>query len=162
MDWNVCTVNSFYFVYFTKWVFFNNHTNLRQLYLFFCMQTYRIRSNSRPCPYKRPPIIFWSYIPQNNQPSTRSIHKAYILSSIWLGFRLKMAKITACIFGSILATNIEKNKCPPKMIYLSALGAYWNEYGTLCWFNPFQWDHVPSHKAAAILKNLLIHVYPKI
>ena len=31
------------------------------------------------------------------------------------------------IFGSILVTNIETNKCPPKMIYLSVLGAYWNE-----------------------------------
>ena len=34
------------------------------------------------------------------------------------------------IFGSILATNIEINKRSPKMIYLHALGSYWNEYGT--------------------------------
>ena len=27
---------------------------------------YRSRFNSRPCPYMRPPIIFWSYKPNNN------------------------------------------------------------------------------------------------
>ena len=37
-----------------------------------------------------------------------------------------MAKII--IFGLIFATNIETIKCQPKMIYLSAPGAYWNEY----------------------------------
>ena len=42
---------------------------------------------------------------------------------------LKPVKII--IFGSILATNSEAHTRPPKMIYLSALGAYWNEYGTL-------------------------------
>ena len=31
--------------------------------------------------------------------------------------------------GLILAANIERNKCPPEMTYLSVLGAYWNEYG---------------------------------
>ena len=39
---------------------------------------------------------------------------------------LKMAKIIN--FGVILATNIETNKCPSEMTYLSALGTYWNEY----------------------------------
>ena len=36
----------------------------------------------------------------------------------------------AYIFALILATNIETNKCPPEMAYLSPLGAYWNEYGS--------------------------------
>ena len=27
------------------------------------------------------------------------------------------------------SNNIETNKRPPEMIYLSPLGAYWNEYG---------------------------------
>ena len=50
---------------------------------------------------------------------------------------LKMPK--SYIFGLILATNIETNKRPPEMIYLheSALGIYWDEYGTgnvtICW-----------------------------
>ena len=34
-------------------------------------------------------------------------------------------------FASILATNIETHQSLPKTIYLSALGAYWNEYVTL-------------------------------
>ena len=33
-------------------------------------------------------------------------------------------------FGSILATNSETIKRPPRMIYLNALGAYWNECST--------------------------------
>ena len=37
-------------------------------------------------------------------------------------------------FGLIFATNIEANKRPTEMIYINALGAYWNEYGTLNWF----------------------------
>ena len=72
-----------------------------------------------------------SYFEATNHKITnhlpRPIHKAYILSSIWLGISLKMAKIIH--FGLIFATNIETNKRPPKMIYLSTPGAYWNEYG---------------------------------
>ena len=33
-------------------------------------------------------------------------------------------------FGLILAKNIEINKRPPLMTLLSALGSYWNEYGS--------------------------------
>ena len=51
-----------------------------------------------------------------------------IPSSVYLVISLKLAKSFS--FGSILATNSEANKGPPKMIYLSTLGAYWNEYGT--------------------------------
>ena len=46
---------------------------------------HRICSNSHPCPYKRPPTIFWSYKPYIINKLPWSIHKAYILSSIWLG-----------------------------------------------------------------------------
>ena len=43
------------------------------------------------------------------------------------------------IFVSIFATNSKTNKRPPKMIYLSALGAYWNEYGSwICHHQDFQ------------------------
>ena len=86
-----------------------------------------IRCNSRPCPYKCPPIIFWSYKPQSNQPSTRSVHETNILSSIWLEISLKMAK-SHKIFGSILASNIETKSAHLKWL-ISALSAYWNEYG---------------------------------
>ena len=41
-----------------------------------------------------------------------------------LGISLKMAKIM--IFGLILAANIDTNKHLHRMIYLSALGSYWN------------------------------------
>ena len=58
----------------------------------------------------------------------RPIHKAYILSSIWLKISLKWP--ISFIFGSILATNVETNKRSPKIIYLSTMGAYWNEYST--------------------------------
>ena len=37
------------------------------------------------------------------------------------------------IFGLIIATNIVTNKRPPKIIYLTALSAFWNEYGTRIW-----------------------------
>ena len=35
------------------------------------------------------------------------------------------------VFGLILAKNIEIYKCPTLITLLSALGSYWNEYGTL-------------------------------
>ena len=57
----------------------------------------------------------------------RSIHEANILSSTWLEISLKMTK--SYTFGLIFVSNIETNKCPPEMTYLSALGAFWNEYG---------------------------------
>ena len=63
---------------------------------------YCIGSNTRPCSYKRFPIIFRAYKPQsiiNHLP--RSFHRAYIhilnsvyiLSSIWLEISLKQVKI---------------------------------------------------------------------
>ena len=63
-----------------------------------------------------------------NNHLPRSFHKAYIPSSFWLGFSLKQVKIISV--WSILATNSEINKRLPKTIYLSTLGASWNEYGT--------------------------------
>ena len=45
----------------------NKELQLANIDLEMCL----IHSNSRPCPYKCPPIIFWSYKPYNNQPSTQ-------------------------------------------------------------------------------------------
>ena len=61
----------------------------------------------------------------NNLP--RSIHNT---SRVQYDWELTWNKSKSSIFGSILATDNETNKSPPKMIYLSVLGAYWNEYGT--------------------------------
>ena len=63
----------------------------------------------------------------NRQHLPRSTLKAYWVQYDWK-FAWKWPK--SYIFGSILVTNIGTNKRPPKMIYLSALGAYWNEYST--------------------------------
>ena len=58
----------------------------------------------------------------------------YHLSLLWLAWKWPKSSI----FGSIIATDIETNKHPPKTIYLSALGTYWNEYGNR--LNRIFWD----------------------
>ena len=58
------------------------------------------------------------------------IYSLSLLSSIWLGISLKLAKII--IFWVNPCNKFETNKCPPNMIYLNALGAKWSEYGTSC------------------------------
>ena len=67
----------------------------------------------------------------------RFVHWAYIPTSIWLGICMNMAQIIH--FWIKPSNNIETNKCPPKMIYLSALGAYWNEYGDMYMMSSWQW-----------------------
>ena len=88
---------------------------------------YRIHSYSRICPIRAHPSYFEviSHKIINHLP--RSSHKACI--RVQYDWELAWKWPKSSIFESILSTNIEINKRPPKMIYLSALGPYWNEYG---------------------------------
>ena len=116
---------------------------------------YRIRSNSRPCPYKRSPIMgsTWAHhyphtkfhqctifvpiaahTPISAHPSnfeTRSHeiikHIPMFISQEGLGMYLWG------FWGVDSRKNIEMNKRTPLMTLLSALGSYWNEYG-----NPYR------------------------
>ena len=96
--------------------------------IMFFFSSYRIRSNSRSCPISAHPFYFEV---KNHKIITlhlpRSIHRACILSSMCQGISLKMAKI---IHFWVDLCNKYWNKYPPRMIYLSTLGTYWNECGT--------------------------------
>ena len=48
-------------------------------------------------------------------------------------------------FGLILAKNIKIYKRPPLMTLLGALGAYWNEYGNLCFWRTKNYQFGPFY-----------------
>ena len=89
---------------------------------------YHIHSSSRPCPISAHPLDFEVKNLKiiNHLPRYKFINW-YKPTSIWLGISLKTAQTIHLWVDP--SHDIKTNKRPPKLIYLSTLGAYWNENG---------------------------------
>ena len=77
---------------------------------------YHIHSNSHPCPYKRPPVIFWGYKPSTIYPDlfTKLTHIPVLSLYDWeLAWKVKMAKVINLWVEP--CNKYWKNKRPPEM-----------------------------------------------
>ena len=54
-----------------------------------------------------------------------------LINQLQYDWKFSLKTVQMIYFWINSSNNIKTDKRPPKMIYLSAMGAYWNEYGSL-------------------------------